>query len=986
MSRPVEVTPELLSGFLDEAPEYLEMLDSGLMNFESRASGGLLSLDESTDKDRMNEMFRAAHSLKGLAAALGFDKIKEVTHRMETLFDQVRMRKRDLSTSSFETLFRVVDQLRALVQELAQDAGEHVPIDGILTELDGVLNGSAEITHSPLNSSELETILNSEPASKAAESMVESCGQLALDPELTSLFVETTMESLEELSEGLLALESAPTDIDLLNGVFRNAHNIKGASGAAGLTRMNQLTHNMETVFDHLRHKRLAIEDDLMGALLSSVDTIRAVMDSIRTGRIVDVRAGLTGDHLRRWTDAEMGHEVSPAVVSAPTELSMNSSPVETKPVAATRLNGGDGGTMFHVRVVFPDGLEESAIQTYLITNKLNDVAKVISSDPPLESIAGDTTVKNVNLIIRTDRAASSLQQLISVYSTESVTVTPSDEQQAAGIVTVPATAIQGAIADLASIPPESKTAPGKPDSPKATVSCGVSPAPKVAPRVVENPSTATVRSEPAAAERPESVSKPVETLRVDQEKLDQLMNLGGELVINRARFHSVHGRFRTVFDGRNYGYLVDDINQRLSKLDERLQLLADGNGMNRRVHELTTEVRSLSQDFSSIRSLTHRVHDLRTSMHDFDEALHALNRVSDGIQKQIMGTRMVPIGPTFNRFKRVVRDIAKSSGKQIDLVLKGESTELDKRMIDELADPLTHMVRNSVDHGLEMPDVRFANGKNPIGTVTLEASHRGNSICIEVSDDGAGVSIDRVKAKAIEKGLTTEALLAKMSDREIVQFILQPGFSTAQKVTDLSGRGMGMDIVKSKIEKLSGTVEIDTTPGKGARITIKLPLTLAILTSMVARIGHGNYAVPLETVAEIIKVRQADFQFIHKRRVVLVRDRIVPVVTFEEAFATSLEELTTRTRNESEQTLVIVGLDNEQLGLVVDELLGQEDVVIKSIAENYRNVRGVAGASIRGDGTVSLILDVGALIEMASRAATHASIAAEEAQELAGV
>ncbi len=986
MSRPVEVTPELLSGFLDEAPEYLEMLDSGLMNFESRASGGLLSLDESTDKDRMNEMFRAAHSLKGLAAALGFDKIKEVTHRMETLFDQVRMRKRDLSTSSFETLFRVVDQLRALVQELAQDAGEHVPIDGILTELDAVLNGAAVPTDSCLYASELEAIVNGESASKLAESMVESCGQLALDPELTSLFVETTMESLEELSEGLLALESAPTDIDLLNGVFRNAHNIKGASGAAGLTRMNQLTHNMESVFDHLRHKRLAIEDDLMGALLSSVDTIRAVMDSIRTGRIVDVRAGLTGDHLRRWTDAEMGHEVSPAVVSTPTELSMNSSPVETKPVAATRLNGGDGGTMFHVRVVFPDGFEESAIQTYLITNKLNDVAKVISSEPPLESIAGDTTVKYVNLIIRTDRAASSLQQLISVYSTESVTVTPCDEQQAAGIVTVPTAAIHGAIADLASIAPESKTAAAKPDSPKDTVSCGVSPAPRVAPRIVENPSTASVRSEPAAAERTESVSKPVETLRVDQEKLDQLMNLGGELVINRARFHSVHGRFRTVFDGRNYGYLVDDINQRLSKLDERLQLLADGNGMNRRVHELTTEVRSLSQDFSSIRSLTHRVHDLRTSMHDFDEALHALNRVSDGIQKQIMGTRMVPIGPTFNRFKRVVRDIAKSSGKQIELVLKGESTELDKRMIDELADPLTHMVRNSVDHGLEMPDVRFANGKNPIGTVTLEASHRGNSICIEVSDDGAGVSIDRVKAKAIEKGLTTEALLAKMSDREIVQFILQPGFSTAQKVTDLSGRGMGMDIVKSKIEKLSGTVEIDTTPGKGARITIKLPLTLAILTSMVARIGHGIYAVPLETVAEIIKVRQADFQFIHKRRVVLVRDRIVPVVTFEEAFATSLEELTTRTRNESEQTLVIVGLDNEQLGLVVDELLGQEDVVIKSIAENYRNVRGVAGASIRGDGTVSLILDVGALIEMASRAATHASIAAKEAQELAGV
>lgn len=445
-------------------------------------------------------------------------------------------------------------------------------------------------------------------------------------------------------------------------------------------------------------------------------------------------------------------------------------------------------------------------------------------------------------------------------------------------------------------------------------------------------------------------------------------MNLAGELVINRARFVQVHGRFRTVFDGKNVGYIVDDIEGRLARLGDRLEQMRSAGGNGDHLADVTSDLARLRQAFTPVRGLTHRVHELRTSMHDFDEALHALTRVSDGIQKQIMGTRMVPIGPTFNRFKRVVRDIAKSSGKQINLVLHGEATELDKRMIDELADPLTHMVRNSVDHGLEMPDVRVANGKPPVGTVILEASHRGNSICIEVSDDGGGINLERVKAKALENGLTTEAQLAKMSEREIIQFVMQPGFSTAPVVTDLSGRGMGMDIVRSKIEKLSGTVEIDTTPGKGTRVVIKLPLTLAILTSMVVRIGEGIYAIPLESVAEIIKVARTDVQHIQRRRVVVVRERIVPVVTFEEVFQTAQPELQSSTRRDEELTLLIVGLENERLGLVVDSLLGQEDVVIKSIAENYRNVRGIAGASIRGDGAVSLILDVGALIEMASR------------------
>jgi two-component system chemotaxis sensor kinase CheA len=252
---------------------------------------------------------------------------------------------------------------------------------------------------------------------------------------------------------------------------------------------------------------------------------------------------------------------------------------------------------------------------------------------------------------------------------------------------------------------------------------------------------------------------------------------------------------------------------------------------------------------------------------------------------------------------------------------------------------------------------------------VILEASHRGNSICIEVIDDGGGINVERVKAKILERELATPAQVESMSDRDVIQYVFKPGFSTAAVVTDLSGRGMGMDIVVNKIEKLSGTVEIDSIEGRGAHVTIKLPLTLAILTSVVMRIGKGTYAVPLETVAEIITVRQDDIQWIQRRPVVRVRDRIIPLAFFEDVFATSLPGLMTLTRDADEMTLIIVGFDNQKIGLIVDELLGQEDVVIKSLAENYRNVRGVAGASIRGDGTVSLILDVGAIMELAAKA-----------------
>lgn len=996
MGPSIEITPELLAGFLDEAPEYLEMLDEGLMEFESKAGAGSISMEDAEDEERMNVMFRAAHSLKGLAAAFGFENIKELTHRMETLFDQVRMRKRDLSAQSFEILFRVFDRLKALVAELSEPGDEPVNIDDVLAALDDALEGRLE-----------EGASASNRAGGAAESgddaTGESVAEVLGDPELAKLFIDTTIESLDELSEGLLGLEHEPSSEKLLNEVFRAAHNVKGASGAVGLSGMQALTHDMETILDELRSGTRILTDELTSALLDATDRLRDVVDGIARGAAQDVSLIEAQQTLK---DA-LEREASVSDIDALTaEAQAGSNPDETADLACDSDAGaaagrqkieaadgqldestvdaatGDVGAesreaaasigsvgaaaleesspaedngasgVMEVYVRFPQGFEEAAIQAYLIFNKLESAGDVIATRPDIETVAGDADISEIVYTLRSEVPQEQVRRMVTGFGVESLRVCQAGTCHE---LDVPSLGRTG----------EAKTPAAQPvDATDANSPAGATAAtpPKSAP-----PASAAEKLQARA----DKVVKTSETLRVDQERLDELMNLGGELVINRARFVEIHGKLREVFEGKNVSFALDDMAERLHGLTARMDAAAEAATLSREDDHLRGNLRHLEDSFQIVRGVMEQVQEARAMMHEFDEAVHGLSRVTDGIQKGIMGTRMVPIGPLFARFRRVVRDISKSTGKEVELVLRGETTELDKRMIDELGDPLTHMVRNSVDHGIEPPDVREKNGKPRTAKVILEASHRGNSICIDVIDDGAGVNVERVKAKILERELATPAQVEAMTEREICQYIFKPGFSTAQVVTDLSGRGMGMDIVVSKIEALSGTVEVDSKTGEGAKVTIKLPLTLAILTSMVARIGDGVYALPLETVAEIITVRRSDIQYIQKRPVVRVRDRVIPVTQFESIFDTSLPGLQTKTRSADDLTLVIVGFENEKMGLVVDALLGQEDIVIKSIAENYRNIRGVAGASIRGDGSVSLILDVGAMMEMATTAAT---------------
>lgn len=901
MSSFIEITPELMAGFLDEAPEYLSTLDEGLLAFESKAGAGTISLTDEDDQERMNDMFRAAHSLKGLSATLGFNDIRDLTHLTETLFDQLRMGQRALDAPSVETLFGVFDTLRLLVQQLAEPSAEQITIDESLRSLESILASPG------VDSSAVESSASSTVSLKDAERARDA--------------LKSASKTIDALNRSLLRLERDRCDAEALEELVGHARSIKSTTEAAGVASLHHMTCDMETALDGVSTAGGAVEEALVNALFAAAVRLHVDLCSIQAGCLAEVTHRGTREIFAQWVKG-----VSPGESGEVGGGSESTDAVETTGGETGGSDGDGDGRVVVVRVAFAKDFAEAAIQGCLIHQRLAGIGRVLACQPSMDEIVELPSVESLTIRVRTACAAGAIQDVVGSYSVESVEATYEDQSLDSGLSAGNAKGSE-AVSDTAG----------------AASSC----------------------SEPSAKSGGAPATKVGETIRVDLNRLDQLMNLGGELVINRARFSRIRSQLAPAFSGQNVKYAVDALSDRLARVNEDVAQLSKLAGDRRILASLSETARLMSQDLDTVSDAVGRVHECRGVVADFSEALHNLARVSEGIQKGVMATRMVSVGPLFQRFRRVIRDMAKATGKDVELVLRGEHTELDKRMIDELADPITHMVRNSVDHGIETPTERAAANKPPTAQVVLNAYHLGRYICIEVRDDGKGIDIQRVKEKIIERELASSSQVEQMTDKEIAQFVFRPGFSTAKEVTDLSGRGMGMDIVVSKIDNVNGTVEIDTTPGEGTVVTIKLPLTLAIITAVVARVGKGVYAIPLESVAEIIEIPRSRIQQVRRRDVITVRNRVIPVATFEQIFGTSRPDLQTVSRDDPRITLVILSLQDEKMALVVDELICQEDVVIKSLTANYENVSGIAGASIMGDGGVSLILDVAAMMSL---------------------
>jgi two-component system chemotaxis sensor kinase CheA len=682
------------------------------------------------------------------------------------------------------------------------------------------------------------------------------------------VFFEEAGENLENMEQKLLELDVEAADDEELNAIFRCAHSVKGGAATFGFSDVAELTHHMETLLDKLRRHELQPNPQMVDVLLASGDALKALLARHQGngGAAVDTRELVA--HIRALAEGGSAPAPAPApsaAAPAPAPLAMPKNGVIARAIALT---------------VGP--LDNPAVAEGLF-----DLFKEITNLGTIESLSNGQSADGMRRFkIVTTSSDNDLLDLFTFHiARELMRIDPMDEGY--GFFH------ERPEAPKEETPPELgygffDDAPGSPtqsaETPASTPEAAAAPAATPATPVAKPAGRAEARAA-AAAGSAESA-----TLRVSVEKVDQLINLVGELVITQAML------------AQNSKGVDAALNQQL------------------------------------LSGLT----DLERNTRDLQEA--------------VMSIRMIPMSMVFNRFPRMLRDLAAKLGKKVELVTQGEATELDKGLVEKITDPLTHLVRNSCDHGIETPDDRVAKGKPEHGTITLVASHQGGSIVIEVRDDGRGLNREKLIKKARERGIDAPD---SMSDQEVYNLIFAPGFSTAEQVTDVSGRGVGMDVVKKNITQLGGTVDIDSAEGYGMSVKVRLPLTLAIMDGMSIGVGDECYILPLSSVVESFQVDQTMIKTIGGTgRVVEVRDEFMPVIDLEKVFDVPRFDF----ENVS-NIMVVVEAEGGRVALLVDELLGQQQVVVKNLEANYRKVQDVSGATIMGDGRVALILDVGALV-----------------------
>ena len=703
------------------------------------------------------------------------------------------------------------------------------------------------------------------------------------------IFFEEAGENLDLMEQMLLNLNLETADDEELNGIFRCAHSVKGGAATFGFSDVAELTHQMESLLDRLRRHELQPNASMVDVLLESADASRGLLARHQAGGEGDVTP--TGDLVRRISvlasggilpvSAKSGAIVQPAptaavaVAAIPKPAVVSPAAAEAKPSNAEKVSRS---LEIHIGPLNQPDQADAIKELFRDIPGLGVIKTIHSSNANTRIFAVETSSSDEDLLDLFAFHVSRAQVLI--RDTVGTLSEPSSGHEAFDSAT-------GATPCHAGDPLPSVPLAAAPDfgffdgAPGAPAVLAPSASLVVTPSSIAKPVAKTVShvAQPEAA-----------TIRVAISKVDQLINLVGELVITQAM-----------------------LAQNSRALDPALY------------------------------------QQLLTGLTDLD-------RNTRDLQESVMSIRMIPMSVVFSRFPRMLRDLAGKLGKKVDFVTQGEATELDKGLVEKITDPLTHLVRNSCDHGVEMPEDRVRAGKSETGTITLSASHQGGSIVIEVRDDGRGMSRQKILTKARERGIDVSEL---MTDAEVWQLIFAPGFSTAEVVTDVSGRGVGMDVVKRNIAALNGTVEIDSSEGYGMRVSVRLPLTLAIMDGMSVGVGDEVYILPLSSVVESFQVKSDAVSTVGQgAQLVKVRDEYMPVIELEKVFQVPRFDF-----EKSCDIMVVVEADGSRVALLVDELLGQQQVVVKNLESNYRKVPNISGATILGDGKVALILDTGALV-----------------------
>ena len=749
---------------------------------------------------------------------------------------------------------------------------------------------------------------------------------------------------VDNLESNILAIENDPNNRDAIDEIFRAAHTLKGNSATVEFSEIAHFAHTMEDLLDEVRSDKVKVTEDVVDTLLTALDVIKAMLEARTNGSVYGESVDEISEKIRGMiAGGGASKAAAPVPKSSPAPKAAPAASSESTVVALSeyelvelRQGCAPGEQLWAVTVTFDENNPMNSVGGIQVFAALKACGTVLKTIPDFDALYEDEFYKEVTYFISSN---STGEQLEDTAFLDDVTLS------------VDAKNLENAVAsdsDAAAVPQAPAPAPQAPAAESA-------PAPQ--PAASSEGAAKKEASKPAAKSAPASGHAQQSTiLRVDSKRVDNLMNLVSETVITKASFNQSQQQFADMliqFQSLDASY-KEKIRRMFEQLPQYLEEIQNGVAIKDIKANITNEYGDITTFFDAFEN---RFKDLNSKFHS---STQNLGRITGELQEGIMKIRMVPISQVFDRFPRVVRDLQKDLGKKVNLLLEGEDTELDKTVVDDLMDPIMHCVRNSVDHGIESPEERKKAGKNETGTVLLKAANEGNSIVIDVVDDGGGINVEKVKAKAINKGLIHPSKV--LSDQEAAQLIFLPGFSTAEKITNVSGRGVGLDVVKTMIEKLNGTIQVTSEHGKGSKFSIRLPLTLAIIQGLLVRVGREVYSIPIASVIESVRVKKSEINTIDNHEVLNVRNEVISVLRLSRLFNIRTNE------NGDYCFVVIVGSQDKKIGVMVDNLIGEEDVVIKPLRDQFTQSPGISGASILGDGSVSLIIDVTQLLELGVR------------------
>ncbi len=691
------------------------------------------------------------------------------------------------------------------------------------------------------------------------------------------IFIDESKEHLQTLNDQVLILEEEPENVDTVNEIFRAAHSLKGMAGTMGYKRMQRLTHDMENVFSEIRNGKMNVNADLVDIVFKCLDALEGYLNNIietsdegtedNDELIAQLNAvlekGTSGssesEQAAATTEETVKEEKKPEGDDRKKYLSIPIADFERNAIVEAKSQGKH---VYATTVYIQESCLLKAARAFLVFKGLENKGDIIKSVPSVQDIEDEKFDFDFSMFIISDKSLDEIKKTIENVSE-----------------------IEEAVIEEYELSDEPAVAEEKEEVHKEETSETAAPA---AP---------AKKDEKKASSKGTKSGKPVvnRSVRVDIEKLDELMNQVSELIIAKNGLVSVTGMLS-------------------------------------------------SQDQS------------------FNEQIEYLERITTNLHESVMKVRMVPIESVVNRFPRMIRDLSKKLNKEMELIMTGEDTELDRTVIDEIGDPLMHMLRNAADHGLESTIDRLKIGKPQVGTIRLDAYQDGNNVTIEVSDDGAGVDVEKVKKKALEKGQITEEQAEYMSDKEVIDLLFMPAFSTSEKISDVSGRGVGLDVVKNKIEGLGGDVEVVTKLGEGTTFIVRLPLTLAIIQALMVEVSGEKYALPLNSIVTVEEILPEDIRYVHTKEVINLRGSVIPLVRLNEVLDIEPVEREDALLDDGE-IVVIVKRGDKQAGLVIDKLLGQQEIVIKSLGKYIHVPKMISGATILGNGEVALIIDSNTLV-----------------------